>query len=102
MPRNPRRAYDSEGREFEPLSLANMREHGVRSVVAECRDCKREALVNVDSLPDGLPVPESRLRSVPVVPDVTSTCLGWRRWLVTTGCLSVAPGLCIASAAATT
>jgi hypothetical protein len=62
MKRNPRRAYDSEGREIEPMPLANMREHGVRSIDAECRDCKREALVNVDSLPDALPVPDVALR----------------------------------------
>jgi hypothetical protein len=62
MPRNPRRAYDSEGQEFEPMPLSNMREHGVRSVEAECRDCKREALVNVDSLSDALPVPDVALR----------------------------------------
>jgi hypothetical protein len=45
--RNPRRAYDSAGNEIEPMSLANMRAHGVRSVDAECRDCKREAVVNI-------------------------------------------------------
>jgi hypothetical protein len=28
MKRNPRRAYDSEGPKIEPMSLANMREHG--------------------------------------------------------------------------
>jgi hypothetical protein len=44
------------------MPLANMREHGVRSVDAECRDCKREAVANVDSLPDGLPVPDVALR----------------------------------------
>ena len=32
MRRNPRRAYDADGREIGPMSLANMREHGVRSV----------------------------------------------------------------------
>jgi hypothetical protein len=29
-PRNPRRAYDADGREIRPMSLGNMREHGVR------------------------------------------------------------------------
>ena len=62
MAHNPRRSYGSEGREIEPMSLANMREHGVRSVEAECQDCKREALVNADSLPDTLPVPDVALR----------------------------------------
>jgi hypothetical protein len=62
VPRNPRRAYDSEGREIEPMPLANMREQGVRSVDATCEDCRREATVNVDSLPDETPVPDVALR----------------------------------------
>jgi hypothetical protein len=39
MKRNPRRAYDADGREIEPMSLANLREHGVRSVEATCEAC---------------------------------------------------------------
>jgi hypothetical protein len=34
MTRSPRPAYDAEGREIEPMSIANMREHGVRSVIS--------------------------------------------------------------------
>ena len=60
--RNPRRAYDADGKEMEPMSLANMREHGVRSVDATCEDCKREATVNVDKLPDDMPAPDVALR----------------------------------------
>jgi len=33
-PRNPRRAYDADGRMVKPMTLGNMREHGVRSVAA--------------------------------------------------------------------
>jgi hypothetical protein len=62
MSRNPRRSYDSEGREIAPMTLGNMRAHGVRSVDATSEDCKREATVNVDSLPDALPVPDVALR----------------------------------------
>jgi hypothetical protein len=62
MSRNPRRAYDAEGREIEPMSLANMREHGVRSVDAACEVCKHEAVVNVDSLPDEPCMPDVALR----------------------------------------
>jgi hypothetical protein len=50
MTRSPRRAYDAEGREIEPMSLANMREHGVRSVEATCEACKHEAAISVDNL----------------------------------------------------
>ena len=61
--RNPRRAYDSKGREIAPMSLANMREvlHA-RMVAAECRDCLHDATVNVDSLPGEVPVPDVALR----------------------------------------
>jgi hypothetical protein len=37
-PRNPRRAYDADGNEIRPMSLGNMREHGVRSVLALCQE----------------------------------------------------------------
>ena len=58
MRRNPRRAYDADGREIEPMPLSNMCEHGVRSVEATCEDCKQDAVVNVNSLPDDLYVPD--------------------------------------------
>jgi hypothetical protein len=38
MSRNPRRAYDGEGTEIPPMTLGNMREHGVRSVLAICQE----------------------------------------------------------------
>jgi hypothetical protein len=41
------------------MSLSNMREHGVRSVEATCEHCKHEAIINVDSLPDDLYVPDA-------------------------------------------
>jgi hypothetical protein len=52
--RNPRRAYDAEGNEIRPMSLGNMREHGVRSVLAICQkvSCGHSGSVNVDDLPD--------------------------------------------------
>jgi hypothetical protein len=62
MSRNPRRSYDANGREIEPMSLFNMREHGVRSVEATCENCKHEAIINVDSLPDDIYVPDVALR----------------------------------------
>jgi len=33
-----------------PMTLANMRENGVRAVTATCEACRREADVNVDAL----------------------------------------------------
>jgi hypothetical protein len=63
-PRNPRRAYDADGNEIEPETLAGMRSHGVRHVWATCTTmgCGHEARVNVDALPDDLPVPDIALR----------------------------------------
>jgi hypothetical protein len=60
MKRNLRRAYDAEA--GAPMPLSNMREHGVRSVEGTCEDCKHVAIINVDSLPDGLYMPDATLR----------------------------------------
>jgi D-alanine-D-alanine ligase-like ATP-grasp enzyme len=51
-------------RGFEPMSLANMRANGVRSVIAACANCGHQADVNVDALAETLTVPEvgKRLR----------------------------------------
>ena len=38
-------------RGFERMTLANMRLHGVRSVIAACANCGRSTDVNVDQLP---------------------------------------------------
>jgi hypothetical protein len=62
--RNPRRSYDADGNEIRPMDLANMREHGIRSVAAICQvvGCRHSGSVNVDNLPDDFPVPDVSLR----------------------------------------
>jgi len=57
-PRNPRHAYDADGREIRPMDLGNMREHGVCSVAAHCPEvsCGHSGSVNVDGLPDDSPL----------------------------------------------
>jgi hypothetical protein len=40
-----------------PMTLANMRENGVRSLSVTCQLCHHEALLNVDALDDLIPVP---------------------------------------------
>ena len=45
-----------------PMTLANMRENGVRAVIATCEACAHEADINVDALPESLYVPEAGLR----------------------------------------
>jgi hypothetical protein len=49
-------------RGFEPMTLANMRENGVRSVIASCANCGRSADVNVDVLPQTVTVPKAGKR----------------------------------------
>ena len=43
----------------QPMTLANMRQNGVRMVTATCEVCGRQADVNVDALPETLTVPEA-------------------------------------------
>jgi hypothetical protein len=42
-----------------PMTLANMRENGVRAVTATCGACGHKADVNVDALPDSVTVPKA-------------------------------------------
>jgi hypothetical protein len=49
-------------RGFEPMTLANMRLNGVRSVIASCANCGRSADVNLDLLPETLTVPKAGKR----------------------------------------
>ena len=44
------------------MTLANMRQNGVRMVIASCANCGRQADVNVDALPATLTVPEAGQR----------------------------------------
>jgi hypothetical protein len=62
--KNPRRSYDENGNEIPPMTLASMRAHGVRSIDAFCQasGCGHEATINVDGLPDSLPVPDVALK----------------------------------------
>ena len=64
MSHNPRRAHDGEGTEVPPMTLGNTRAHGIRSIDAFCQaiGCGHESTLNVDRLPDDLPVPDVGLR----------------------------------------
>ena len=44
------------------MTLANMRQNGVRAVIASCANCGRSADVNVDALPETLAVPDAGKR----------------------------------------
>jgi hypothetical protein len=58
--RNPRRAYDENGSEISPITLANMGSQGVRPVSAFCQsiNCGHEATFNADAWPNDLVVPD--------------------------------------------
>ena len=45
-----------------PMTLANMRQNGVRAVTATCEACRREADVNIDALSGTVHVPEAGQR----------------------------------------
>ena len=45
-----------------PMTLANMRQNGVRAVTATYEACRREADVNVDVLPETVTVPKAGQR----------------------------------------
>ena len=42
----------------KPMTLGNMRDNGVRAVIAECRDCHHKADVVVDQLAADVFVPD--------------------------------------------
>jgi hypothetical protein len=44
-----------------PMTLANMRENGVRSLSVTCKLCHHEAVMNVDAFDDAVPVPADGL-----------------------------------------
>ena len=59
--RNPRRAYDAEGREIVPATVANSRQNGARGVMVLCK-CGYEATLPFDGLSDDALVPDIALR----------------------------------------
>jgi hypothetical protein len=46
------------GKRGPPMTLGNMRQNSVRSVIATCQICGHKADVNVDALPETIIVPE--------------------------------------------
>lgn len=60
----PRRARDGSGADIPPMTLGNMRALGIRRIDAYCEapQCWHSAVVDVDHLPDDLPVPNVALR----------------------------------------
>jgi hypothetical protein len=55
-----RRARDKDGNAIEPMTLGNMREHGIERVEVSCArpDCGYAKSVTVSEWPDDFPVPD--------------------------------------------
>jgi hypothetical protein len=62
MTRNPRRAYDKDGNEIAPATIADIKALGVTAVEATCNKCGHQAIVDPSEAPDTLPVPDVSLR----------------------------------------
>lgn len=60
--RNPRRAYDDNGREIVPATVGSERAAGVREVEIWCGACHHHAEVSTDGMPADLPIPDICLR----------------------------------------
>jgi hypothetical protein len=45
-----------DGAPIPPMTLANMRANGVRSLIVYCGACHRDAVFDVDRYPDAVPV----------------------------------------------
>ncbi len=59
--RNPRRAYDPEGREVTPATIANSRQNGARGIMVLCK-CGRETTLPFTGMADTDFVPDVALR----------------------------------------
>ena len=62
--RNPRRAYNQDGREITPVTIASLRSEGVTVVTAYCEElgCGHQAKVDVSSWSGEIYVPDIGLR----------------------------------------
>ena len=63
-PRNPRRAYDENGNEIPPVTVARSLAEGYRTVMAYCEahNCGHGAEVPLKNWSPDLPVPDMALR----------------------------------------
>jgi hypothetical protein len=63
-PRNPRRAYDQDGNEIPPATVASTRAHGMSSVAAFCeaQGCGHDAVISLEGWPEATAIPDMALR----------------------------------------
>lgn len=50
--------------DVEPMTLGNMRENGVRSLLVYCKDCHHSGVIDVEQFADDLTVPSFNSRVV--------------------------------------
>lgn len=60
--RNPRRCYDSQGREVAPETVAGLLTAGIGRAEIWCNGCHHHAAVAIDRFPADTPVPDLCLR----------------------------------------
>jgi hypothetical protein len=63
-PRNPRRAYNEDGSEIPPATVASTKAQGMSTVSAFCQanGCDHDAVVLLDGWPDQTPIPDMALK----------------------------------------
>jgi hypothetical protein len=63
-PRNPRRAYNEDGSEIPPATVASTKAQGMSTVSAFCQasGCDCDAVVPLDGWPEETPIPDMALK----------------------------------------
>lgn len=63
-PRNPRRAYDENGNEIPPATVASTRAQGMNTVSAfyKAQSCRHDAVTLLVSWPDDMAIPDMALK----------------------------------------
>lgn len=56
--RNPRRAYEKDGRMIQPATVGSQRALGLHRAEIWCHDCVKYREVTTDDLPAELPIPD--------------------------------------------
>jgi hypothetical protein len=64
LPRNSRRAYNEDGSEIPPASVASTKAQGMRTVSAFCQanGCEHDAVAPLDGWPEETPIPDMSLK----------------------------------------
>ena len=63
-PRNPRRAYNEDGSEIPPATVASTKAQGMSTVAVFCQahGCDHDAVVPLNGWPDQTPIPDIALK----------------------------------------